>query len=87
MWRLKIANGGKDPYIFSTNNFLGWEIWEFDPEACIEEEKAEVEAARENFYDNLFNFRACGDRLWWFQVIGYLFRALKCVICPPIGQE
>ncbi|KHN29174.1 Beta-amyrin synthase [Glycine soja] len=67
MWRLKIANGGKDPYIFSTNNFLGWEIWEFDPEACIEEQKAEVEAARENFYDNLFNFRACGDRLWWFQ--------------------
>ncbi|KAF2321470.1 hypothetical protein GH714_000014 [Hevea brasiliensis] len=41
MWRLKIAEGGKDPYIFSTNNFLGRQIWEYDPDAGTPEEKAE----------------------------------------------
>ena len=68
MWRLKIANGGKDPYIFSINNFLGWEIWEFDPEAGTPEERAQVEAARQNFYNNRFKVKACGDLLWRFQV-------------------
>ncbi|GLT54381.1 hypothetical protein SLA2020_275840 [Shorea laevis] len=31
MWRLKIAEGGKDPYIFSTNNFVGRQIWDLTP--------------------------------------------------------
>ncbi|RVX13520.1 Germanicol synthase [Vitis vinifera] len=30
MWRLKVADGGNDPYIYSTNNFVGRQIWEFD---------------------------------------------------------
>jgi hypothetical protein len=34
MWMLKIAEGGKYPYIFSTNNFVGRQIWEFDPQAA-----------------------------------------------------
>ncbi|RVW89344.1 Germanicol synthase [Vitis vinifera] len=32
MWRLKVADGGNDPYIYSTNNFVGRQIWEFDPD-------------------------------------------------------
>lgn len=49
MWRLKVADGGNDPYIYSTNNFVGRQIWEFDPDYGTPEERAEVEAARENF--------------------------------------
>ncbi|TKY72083.1 Beta-amyrin synthase [Spatholobus suberectus] len=69
MWRLKIADGGKDPHIFSTNNFLGRQIWEFDPESGNAEERAQVEAARQNFYKNRFKVKACGDRLWRFQIL------------------
>jgi len=68
MWRLKIGDGGKNPYIFSTNNFLGRETWEFDPETSTIEERTQVKAACENFYKNRFKTRACGDRLWRFQV-------------------
>jgi len=69
MWRLKIADGGKDPYIFSTNNFVGRQTWEFDPNAGTPEKRAQVEAARQHFYNKRFKVKACGDLLWRFQVI------------------
>ncbi|KAK7359685.1 hypothetical protein VNO77_01648 [Canavalia gladiata] len=69
MWRLKIAYGGNDPHIFSLNNFVGRQIWEFDPDAGSPEERAEVEAARQDFFDNRFKVKACGDRLWRFQIL------------------
>ncbi|KEH33352.1 putative beta-amyrin synthase [Medicago truncatula] len=68
MWRLKIADGGKDPYIFTTNNFVGRQTWEFDPDAGTHEERAMVEEARHNFYINRFKVKPCGDLLWRFQV-------------------
>ena len=52
MWRLKIGEGSKDPYLFSTNNFTGRQTWAFDPEAGTPEERAVVEEARQNFYKN-----------------------------------
>jgi beta-amyrin synthase len=73
MWRLKIADGGNDPYIFSTNNFVGRQIWEYDPNAGTLEERAQVEEARRNFYNNRFKVKTCGDLLWRFQVCTFFF--------------
>lgn len=69
MWRLKIGDGGKDPNIFSLNNFVGRQTWEFDPNAGTPQDIAQVEHARQHFYDNRFKFKACGDLLCRFQVI------------------
>ena len=68
MWRLKIAEGGNDPHIYSTNNFLGRQIWEFDPDAGTLEERAEVEEARQNFWKNRNEVKPSSDLLWKFQV-------------------
>ncbi|KAJ0076282.1 hypothetical protein Patl1_35145 [Pistacia atlantica] len=69
MWRLKVSEGGKDPYIFSTNNFAGRQTWEFDPEAGSSEERSEVEEARKNFHKNRFKTKPCSDLLWQFQFL------------------
>ncbi|KAJ6961708.1 hypothetical protein NC652_000601 [Populus alba x Populus x berolinensis] len=69
MWRLKIAEGGNDPHIYSTNNFLGRQIWEFDPEAGTLEERAEVEEARQNFWKNRNEVKPSSDLLWKFQFL------------------
>jgi hypothetical protein len=69
MWRLKIAEGGNDPYLFSTNNFVGRQTWEYDSEAGTQEERSQVEQARLNFYNNRFKVKPCGDLLWRFQVL------------------
>ena len=68
MWRLKIAEGGNDPNIFSTNNFVGRQIWEFDPEAGSPEDRAAVEEVRRNFFNNRRKFKCSGDLLWRMQV-------------------
>ncbi|KAJ4725479.1 Terpene cyclase/mutase family member [Melia azedarach] len=69
MWKLKVADGGNDPYIYSTNNFVGRQIWEFDPHAGTPEERAEVEASRQNFYKNRFQVKPSGDLLWRTQFL------------------
>ncbi|XP_038701425.1 beta-amyrin synthase-like [Tripterygium wilfordii] len=69
MWRLKIAEGGNEPYLYSTNNYVGRQIWEFDSEAGTPEELAKVEAARENFYKTRNQVRVCGDLLWRMQFL------------------
>jgi beta-amyrin synthase len=71
MWKLKVAEGGgKDSsaYIYSTNNFVGRQIWEFDPDAGTDEERAEVEEARLHFYNNRYQVKPSGDLLWRMQV-------------------
>ncbi|KAK8674736.1 hypothetical protein V6N13_032841 [Hibiscus sabdariffa] len=69
MWRLTIGEGGNNPYLFSTNNFLGRQTWEFHPNAGTPEERAEVEEARTNFYNNRFKVQASSDLLWQMQFI------------------
>ncbi|KAK8575854.1 hypothetical protein V6N12_063506 [Hibiscus sabdariffa] len=67
MWRLKIGEGGNNPYLFSTNNFLGRQTWEFHPNAGTPEERTEVEEARINFYNNRFKVQGSSDLLWQMQ--------------------
>nr|QYO90092.1 beta-amyrin synthase [Sicyos edulis] len=69
MWRLKIADGGNDPYIYSTNNFIGRQTWEFDPNAGTPEERAQVEQARLDFYQNRYQVRSSADLLWRMQFL------------------
>ncbi|XP_058208037.1 dammarenediol II synthase-like [Rhododendron vialii] len=71
MWKLKIAEG-KGPYLFSTNNYVGRQIWEFDPDAGTPEECEVVEQARQEYKDNFKKDRTralpCADLLMRMQL-------------------
>ncbi|XP_050231162.1 lupeol synthase-like [Mercurialis annua] len=69
MWKLKISEGGNDPYIYSINNFLGRQTWEFDPHAGTPQELQQVEEARSNYWDNRFQVKPCSDLLSQFQIL------------------
>ncbi|GMP83840.1 hypothetical protein CsSME_00037618 [Camellia sinensis var. sinensis] len=71
MWRLKVAEGGGpyEPYLYSTNNFVGRQIWEFDPNYGTPEERAEVEKARESFTLNRSRVKPSGDVLLRLQML------------------
>nr|AGC82084.1 beta amyrn synthase [Azadirachta indica] len=70
MWKLKIAEGDKNsPYISTTNNFVGRQIWEFDPNAGTAEELAEVEEARQNFYKNRHQVKPASDLIFRLQFL------------------
>ncbi|TXG65392.1 hypothetical protein EZV62_006667 [Acer yangbiense] len=72
MWKLKTAEGANgNPYLYSTNNFVGRQTWKFDPNAGTPNERAEVEAARQNFFENRFEVKPSGDLLWRMQVYPY----------------
>lgn len=70
MWRLKVAEGGGpyEPYLYSTNNFVGRQIWEFDPDYGTPEEHAQVENARQLFTLNRSRVKPNADLLLQFQV-------------------
>ncbi|KVI00819.1 Prenyltransferase/squalene oxidase [Cynara cardunculus var. scolymus] len=70
MWKLKIGEGN-DENLFSTNNFVGRQIWEFDPTAGTEEERSRVEDAREQFLVNKkkLGIHCCSDLLMRMQLI------------------
>ncbi|KAL6285250.1 hypothetical protein ACE6H2_009640 [Prunus campanulata] len=84
MWKLKVADGGNDPYIYSTNDFVGRQIFEFDPEAGTPEERAEVEEVRLNFYNNRYQVKPSGDLLWRMQFLKE--KNFKQTI-PPVKVE
>ncbi|KAH9716420.1 Camelliol C synthase [Citrus sinensis] len=71
MWRLRIGDHRtkNDPYIFSTNNHVGRQVWEFDPDAGSPEELAEVEEARLNYFNNRFNVKNSSDLIWQIQFL------------------
>ncbi|CAA7014681.1 unnamed protein product [Microthlaspi erraticum] len=82
MWRLKIGEGNeKDPYLFSSNNFVGRQTWEFDPKAGTAVERAAVEEARRSFFDNRSRVKASSDLLWRMQ---FLKEAKFEQVIPPV---
>nr|WGT93813.1 mixed amyrin synthase [Codonopsis lanceolata] len=85
MWKLKIAEGN-DPYLYSTNNFVGRQIWEFDPDAGTPEEREEVEKAREHFRTNRRQgVHPCGDLLMRMQLIKE--NGIDLLSIPPVRLE
>nr|GLL30203.1 dammarenediol II synthase-like [Ipomoea trifida] len=87
MWKLKIGEGG-GPYIYSTNNYVGRQIWEYDPNAGTPEEREAVEKARQDFRNNRHNgFHVCGDLLMRMQMIKE--SGIDVLSIPPIrlGEE
>ncbi|KAH7867349.1 hypothetical protein Vadar_032334 [Vaccinium darrowii] len=71
MWRLKIAEGGGpyESYLYSTNNFVGRQIWEFDPNYGTPEERAQIETARQLFTLNRSKVKPCADLLLQFELL------------------
>ncbi|KAH0775180.1 hypothetical protein KY290_012317 [Solanum tuberosum] len=69
MWKLKIAKGQDDPYLYSTNNYVGRQTWEFDPNAGTIEEQAEIEKARQHFWNNRYKVKPNSDLLWRMQFL------------------
>ncbi|KAF7147432.1 hypothetical protein RHSIM_Rhsim03G0095300 [Rhododendron simsii] len=72
MWKLKIAEG-KGPYLFSTNNYVGKQILEFDPDAGTSKECEADEQARQEYKDNFKKGRTrappCVDLLMRMQLV------------------
>ncbi|GAY36874.1 hypothetical protein CUMW_280080 [Citrus unshiu] len=66
------SNGSNLPFRISlirTNNYAGRQIWQFDPEAGSDEERAQVEAARLHFYNNRDHLKPSADLLWRMQFL------------------
>ncbi|GKC00085.1 dammarenediol II synthase-like protein [Tanacetum coccineum] len=81
MWKLKVAQGN-DPYLFSTNNFVGRQIWEYDPSAAPAE-RQEVEDARQQFTNSRREgVHACGDLLMRMQLIKE--NGIDVLSIPPV---
>ncbi|KAG8058086.1 hypothetical protein GUJ93_ZPchr0002g24799 [Zizania palustris] len=67
MWRLRIAEGGGDPWLRTKNGHVGRQVWEFDPTADDPEELAAVEAARRGFAARRHELKHSADLLMRIQ--------------------
>nr|QEV81984.1 oxidosqualene cyclase [Prunella vulgaris] len=69
MWRLKIAEGGGEKeWLTTTNNHVGRQHWEFDPEFGSLQERDQVQTIRQNFYKNRFQSKQSADLLMRMQL-------------------
>lgn len=75
MWKLRIAKGDDDPYLYSTNNFIGRQTWHYDPDdAGTTEERQAFQMAREEFAENRKKgFHSCADLFMRMQVNIYSY--------------
>ncbi|XP_058203427.1 dammarenediol II synthase-like isoform X1 [Rhododendron vialii] len=67
MWKLKVAEG-QGLRLYSTNNFIGRQIWEFDPAAGTPEEREAIEKARDDYWKNRSRVHPSGDVLMRMQL-------------------
>nr|GMD06489.1 dammarenediol II synthase-like [Ipomoea batatas] len=51
MWKLKVAEGG-GPYMYTTNNYVGRQTWDYDANAGTTEEREALENSRREFRKN-----------------------------------
>ncbi|KAL2484213.1 Amyrin synthase LUP2 [Forsythia ovata] len=85
MWKLKIAQGN-GPYLYSTNNFVGRQIWEYDPNGGKPEERQEIEKAREEFQMNRKKgIHGCGDLFARIQLIKE--SGIDLLSIPPVRLD
>ncbi|GAA0175453.1 cyclase [Lithospermum erythrorhizon] len=86
MWKLKIAEG-HGPYLYSTNNFVGRQIWEYESDAGTPEERLAVEKAREEYRMNRMKgvHYPCGDLFMRMQLIKE--SGMDLLSIPPIRLE
>ncbi|KAF3437265.1 hypothetical protein FNV43_RR20018 [Rhamnella rubrinervis] len=68
MWKLKIAEGGNQPWLRSLNGHTGRQVWEFDPNLGSPEELALIQNARHNFTANRFLKKHSADLLMRLQL-------------------
>ncbi|XP_016445350.1 beta-amyrin synthase [Nicotiana tabacum] len=88
MWKLNIAQGQDGPYLYSTNNYVGRQIWAFDPNAGSPEERAEIEEARQQFWNNRYKIKPSGDLLWRMQFLrGKTFKQKIPAVKVEEGEE
>nr|QZP11051.1 oxidosqualene cyclase 6 [Euphorbia tirucalli] len=69
MWKLEVADGSENPLLFTTNNFVGRQIWKFHPHVGSTAELQQIQTARENFSRNRFQVKASSDLFKNFQLI------------------
>lgn len=67
MWKLRLSQGD-GPWLKSTNDHIGRQYWEFDPNHGTLEEQAQVKKARDEFYENRFQAKHSSDLLMRLQV-------------------
>eukprot|EP00854_Cymbomonas_tetramitiformis_P022865 gene22865-27634_t len=66
MWKLKCSTGD-DSSLQSLNDFVGRQIWEYDPEGGTQGERDAIDAAQKIFHDNRFVKKHSSDELMRLQ--------------------
>ncbi|NP_001310632.1 cycloartenol synthase [Ricinus communis] len=68
MWKLRIAEGSGNPWLRTTNDHIGRQVWEFDSSKIgSPEELSQIENARQNFTKNRFIHKHSSDLLMRIQ--------------------
>lgn len=80
MWKLKIAEGGS-PWLRTTNNHVGRQVWEFDPDLGSPEQREEIERARETFSKHRFEKKHSADLIMRIQ---FLKENAGTVVLPQV---